>query len=221
VIRTLRAEIISNPSPVWAIDAGNILDHPEPPLSLHLQLFTIFGADALLQHERGDDRAARSDLRAVSILSRSLRQRPEIDALMIAMIGNRIVRQVAAKVGGEYDAFDVRPPLLRAVEYEAWALRTRAERYPAGEPGDSKWADAIRRIAGPLLRPIRVVQADLEVGRMRRMAAVVASAAPCAPLPMPDMPEWAPVFQRINRLRPCPYNTTVYPSVVRSGIRSR
>ena len=189
-IRTLRAAIISNPPPVWAADPEEILDPVEPPLALHLRLYTVLGADAALQRSRANERAAESDLRAVSILARSLEQRPEIGSLIVALIGHRIAASPPS---------DVRGPLLRAIEYDAWITRARAERYPAGEPNGSQLADAIRGAAAPFLRPIRVAQADLEIGRMQKMATAVAATPPSSPLPVPELRAWAPLFARINR----------------------
>ncbi len=208
VIRTLRAQIISNPGPVWKQQIDDILDPPGPPLGLHMQLFLLLTTDALTQRSQQNDLAAWTDLRAAWVLSQSLWERPEIMSVLTAMIGTRMIAAAAVKLlappppwWAEVVSFDVRQPLLRSMEYEAWAAHQRAERFPAGEPDGTPFGDAIRGFVAPLLRPIRAVQAGIVIGRLRDTAAAAATADPCAPFVIAHSPEWAGVVRRFNRFQ--------------------
>ena len=126
-VRTLRAEIISNPPPVWAQQINDIHRPPTPPLGRHMRVFRTLSADATARHASGDDRAAWADLHAIWILSRSLWARPEAWSINTAATGTRIVITVAATLApprpawfAEVTTFDVRRPLIRSIEYEAW-----------------------------------------------------------------------------------------------------
>ena len=68
-IRTLRAEIVSNPPPVWPLQISEILEPPVPPLGTHMQLFQLLAADAIAQHDGENERAAWTDLRAAWVLA--------------------------------------------------------------------------------------------------------------------------------------------------------
>jgi len=207
-IRTLRAQIVSNPPPVWLLQIDDILEPPAPPLTLHMRLFQLFGADALAQHASGNNATAWADLHAAWILARSLWDRPETMSIATALAGSRMIVTVAAKLDPpsppwwpEAARFDVRPPLLHSIEYEAWATRIRAERYPAGEPDGSRIDDTVRRMVSPFIRPIRLAQASITVGRMREVAAAVNKADPCEPFVVAAMPEWSRFVGRFNRFR--------------------
>jgi hypothetical protein len=207
-IRTLRAQIASNPPPVWALQIDDILEPPLPPLTLHMQLFQLLGADALAQHKSGNEAAAWADLRAAWILSQALWNRPEAWSVGTAMVGNRVIAAVAAKLDpplpawwSDAAAFDVRPPLVRSIAYEAWAARARADRFPVGESDGSRLDNAVRRAAAPFVRPIRVAQASLVAGRLRHAAAAVENSDPCEPFVIASMPEWAGFVRRFNRFR--------------------
>jgi hypothetical protein len=165
-IRTLRAEIVSDEPPVWSLDAGDILEAPYPPLRMHMRLFSILAADALAQKNTP---VAWADLHAIWILSRSLLQRPENISVRTALLGRRRIEAVAAQIAsprpawwGEYDSFDTRAPIARSIDYEAWRIRAFADRYPLGEP-DGSLFDSVRDIAAPFARPIRILQANLEI----------------------------------------------------------
>ena len=172
-IRTLRAEIVSEAPPVWALDANDILEPPYPPLRMHMRLFSIFAADARAQRYSA---AAWADLHAIWILSRSLLQRPENISIRVALIGRRRIDVVAGELKSpkpdwwrEYESFDLRKPQIRSLEYEAWLMRAWADRYPLGEP-DGSLFDEVRVVAEPFVRPIRLLQANLAAERMRREA---------------------------------------------------
>jgi len=207
-IGTLRAEIISNPPPVWALDVDDVLEPPQPPYALERQLVLVFAADALAQHARANEAGAWSDLHAAWIVTRSLWQRPEIGSVATAMVGTRILDAAAARLSpplpswrSEALRFELQPSLLRALEYEAWAMRERGERYPAGQPNGSEFEDAVRKIAAPLLRPVRGIQADLYSGKMRRLSIAVVHADPCAAFTLPAAPDWGAFIDRFQRLR--------------------
>jgi hypothetical protein len=172
-IRTLRAQILSEPPPAWALDANDMLEPPYPPLRMHMRLFSIFAADARAQRNSA---AAWADLHAIWILSRSLLQRPENISLRVALIGRRRIDVVAGELKSpkpqwwrEYESFDLRTPQARSLEYEAWLVRAWADRYPLGEP-DGSLFDDVRAVAAPFVRPIRLLQANLAIERMRREA---------------------------------------------------
>jgi len=207
-IRTLRAQIISNDAPVWALDVDDILEPPSPPFRTHLRLFALLGADALAQHARNNDAAAWADLHASWILARSLWQRPETMSIAVALSGSRIIAAAAPKIGpplpawwSEFASFDVRAPLLHAIEYEAYAMQLRAERYPLGEPDGSQFNDTVRRIAAPLVRPIRIAQSSVAIGGIREVALAVQHAKPCRAIAIPGMPEWSGFATRFNDFR--------------------
>ena len=203
-IRTLRAQIVSNPPPVWASSATDVLDPPMPPVSVHRWLFQIFAADAIAQHRRGSDAAAWADLHAIEILSRALWERPEAWSIGAAAFGNRLITTVAASLSSpppawfaEAAAFDVRPPLVRAIEYEAWALRERADRYPAGESDGSFFEDTLRDVAAPILRPLRAVQSSVAIQRLHEVAEAIEKAGPCDRIKVAAAPEWSAFAQRV------------------------
>jgi len=204
-IRTLRAQIISNEPPVWALDIEDILQPPSPPLLTHLRLFSLLGADALAQKNAA---AAWADLHAIWILSRSLWQRPETMSMAIALRGSRTIAEVAPNIGppmpewwNEFASFDVRVPLLRAIEYEAFAMRLRAERYPLGEPDGSKFDDTVRGLAAPFVRPIRVAQSTIAIEKMHEITVAEMKADACRPFAVADMPEWSGFIRRFNEFR--------------------
>jgi hypothetical protein len=211
-IRTLRAQIVSNPAPVWPLQIDDILEPPAPPLTLHMRLFQLFGADAIAQHASGNNATAWADLHAAWILARSLWDRPETMSIATALAGSRMIAMIAAKLDPpsppwwpDASTFDIRPPLLHSIEYEGWATRMRAERYPAGEPNGSRIDDTVRRMVSPFIRPIRLAQASITVGRMRVVAASVNKSDPCEPFVVAGMPEWSGFVRRFNRFR-CPHS---------------
>ena len=206
VIRTIRAQLASNPAPVWKLRANELLDAPEPELIGDLQLFTMFAAAALSDHSNHHDPAAWSDLGTIWILARSLWSRPEIPSVLIALSGSRMVAAVAAKLDPptplwwqDFIDFDPRPPMNRALSYQAWFLREQAQRYPVGEPeNDAGFREAMRRTVEPLVRPIRIIQADEQASQFREMARSIASSDPCNAL-SPSLRNWQGSIQRLNR----------------------
>jgi hypothetical protein len=52
-----------------------------------------------------------------------------------------------------------------------------------------------------VLRPIRVVQASIGVGRLREVAARVAKSDPCEPFVIAGLENWAAFVRRFNRFR--------------------
>jgi len=193
-LRTLRAQIISSPAPVWRQQVGEILEPPMPPLALHMRLIRALGADAIAQQSKV---AAWADLRAIWILSRALWDRPEAWSIATAAFGNRTIAKSAAKIGGpepsrfaEAANLDVRTPLVRSIEYEAWLTRERADRYPAGESDGSFLDDTVREAAAPFVRPIRLVKADLEIQHLQAVAA-----NPCDNVT--SAPEWSAFARRV------------------------
>ena len=133
-LRTLRAEIISNPPPVWAQQVGDIHQPPMPPLGRTMRIFRLLNDDAIVQHASGNDRAAWADLHAIWILARSLWTRPEAWSINTAANGTRMVITVAEKLDSprppwwsEVTSLDVRRPLARSIEYQAWLMRERVE----------------------------------------------------------------------------------------------
>lgn len=207
-IRTLRAQIVSNPAPLWALDMSDVFDPPLPPLVTALQLVTVLGADAVAQHAGQNDRAAWTDLRAAWIVSQSLWDRPEPISVVYALGATRTIMNAGDKIDGprpswwaEMMAFDVRAPLLRSMQYEAWINAMRAEKYPAGEPDESRVRDVARRALAPLLRPVREVQATLQAGHLRRAAQSIAQAGPRVDFSAAAAPEWAGMVERVNRFR--------------------
>jgi hypothetical protein len=175
--RTLRAEIISNPPPIWARQIDDILEPPTPPLILHMRLFAMFASDAEERHDCGEDAIAWSDLHTMWILARSLWERPEMMSVGVAMRGTRTILSVASKFPAprpswwrEIATFNVRRSFIRALEYDAWMSHQHADRYPAGEPDDSRLLDVVRGAVAPFLRPIREIQANESVSRDRQLA---------------------------------------------------
>jgi len=170
-IRTLRAQIVSNDPPVWALDTSDILEPAMPPLRTIFRLYNVLTADAFAQQS---NEAAWADLHAMWILSRSLYGRPEWISVATANIGRRMISSVATQLGeppawfAEFKSFDIRAAKQRSIEYEAWLIRTRADRYPLGEPDGTFIGDSFRTLAAPLARPIRLMQAKMEIDAMRR-----------------------------------------------------
>ena len=175
-IRTLRAQIISNPPPVWAIDSDDILEPTMPPFRTVFRLYNVLTADAFSQHAKSNDVAAWADLHAMWILSRSLYDRPEWISVATANIGRRMIASVASQIGvppawfTEFKSFDARGAMQQSIDYEAWLIHTRADRYPLGEPDGTFIGDSFRTLAAPVARPIRLLQAQMEIDAMRRQA---------------------------------------------------
>ena len=173
-IRTLRAQIISNEPPVWAMDANDILDPVMPPLRIIFRLYNVLAADAFAQQSKT---AAWADLHAMWILSRSLYDRPEWISISTANIGRRMIASVAGQLGeppawfAEVKSFDTHAPMQRSIDYEAWLIHSRADRYPLGEPDGTFIGDSFRTLAAPVARPIRLMQAKMEIDAMRKQAA--------------------------------------------------
>ena len=172
-IRTLRAQIISNEPPVWALDAADILEPSLPPFRTVFRLYNVLTADAFSQKSKT---AAWADLHAMWILSRSLYDRPEWISVSTANIGRRMIASVATQLGeppawfAGFKSFDSHAAMQRAIDYEAWLIHTRADRYPLGEPDGTFIGDSIRTLAAPVARPIRLMQANMEIDAMRRQA---------------------------------------------------
>ena len=213
-IGTLRAQIVSDPPPVWASDPRDILEPPMPPVSEHRWLFQILGADAIAQHRRGNDAVAWADLHAIQILGRVLWDRPEWWCIGTAAFGNRMMMTVAASLNSpppawwaEAAAFDVRPAVRRAIEYEAWGIRERASRYPAGESDGSFLDDTLRDTAAAIIRPFRLMQSSVTIEHLHELANAVAKAGPCDRVSVASAPQWNGFVQRVmaSRIRsgPC------------------
>ena len=204
VIAMLRAQIITNPAPMWARDVDDILEPPMPPLMLHMRLFATFASDALAH--RSDGAVAWSDLHAAWILARSLWRRPEMMSVIVALSGTRTIVAVASKLPPprpswwqELVEFDVRKPFVRSLEYDAWASRLRAQRYPAGEPDDSRIVSIWRDAVAPILRPIRAAQANDSVARYREVAGAFLNADACNVFRVEAMPDMSAALQRVHR----------------------
>ncbi|PYQ59959.1 MAG: hypothetical protein DMF58_09760 [Acidobacteria bacterium] len=205
VIQTLRAQIISNEPPVWALDIDDIVGPPSPPFRTLLHIFAVFDADALAQRNTA---AAWADLHAVWILSRSMWQRPDTISIAVALNGSRIIAASRPKIGpplpawwSEFKSFDVLAPLLHATEYEAYTTRLRAERYPLGEPDVWGIGDPIRYLVAPFVRPIRIAKSTVAIGKMHEIAMKEMNADPCTPFVIEGMPEWSGFVQRFNDYR--------------------
>ena len=127
-------------------------------------------------------------------------------SIATAMIGTRSVTAAAVRLDppvptwwAEVAAFDIRTPLVHSIEYEAWATRERAERYPVGESDGSRFEDVVRRAVAPLARPIRVAQASIAIARFHETAGVAAKSDPCEPLVIASNPDWAAFIRRFHR----------------------
>ena len=176
-IRTLRAQIISNEPPVWAIDSEDILEPAMPPFRTVFRLYNVLTADAFSQRAKSNEVAAWADLHAMWILSRSLYDRPEWISVATANIGKRMIASVATQIGApepawwsDFKSFDSHAATQRSIDYEAWLIHTRADRYPLGEPDGTFIGDSFRTLAAPVARPIRLLQAKMEIEAMRKQA---------------------------------------------------
>jgi hypothetical protein len=207
IISALRAQLASNAPPVWKLRANDVLDAPQPDLIKLNHVAITLAANALANHSAGHDTAAWSDLGATWILAKSLWIRPELAAVNTALTGSRLVAAVATKLPAppppwwsDYASFDVRPAFAQALEYQAWAMHTRAARYPVGEPDDdASLDDVVRKAVEPLARPIVILQTDAEVRDVRRVASLVTSQDPCVTLPEGDRARWEAMLYRLNR----------------------
>lgn len=205
-LRVLRAQLASNPPPAWKMRANDLLDTPQPDSIVIMRVLMMFAADALAEHSQRNDAAAWADLDAMWALVESLWVRPEIPSVLTALGGSRLLTAVASKLPPpqprwwtDFVALDPRISFARALEYESWATRARAERYPIGEPDDeTSFHEAMRRAAEPLVRPLRVMQADARVRDMRQLRRELAISDPCKPLPVP-VPQWSSTIARLNR----------------------
>ena len=208
IISTLRAELASNPPPVWKMRADDLLDTPQPDSIIITQLFVMFASDAIAEHSHRNDAAAWSDLGAMWSLTQSLLVRPEIYAVLTALSGSRLITAVATKLTPplprwwiDFVAVDPRAPLARALDYDAWAMRTRAVRYPVGEADDENaLREVMRRAAEPFVRPIRIMAADRRVRDMRELRRRIAIATPCERAPLPGaLQRWSTTLQHLHR----------------------
>jgi hypothetical protein len=207
ILQALRAQLASSSPPVWKQRANDVFETPQPDQITLNQVSILFAASALAQHAAGHDAAAWSDLGATWVIARSLWARPEISSVLSALTGSRLIAAVSAKLPvppppwwAEYTTFDVRPPFARALEYEAWAVHTRAERVEIGEPNDpNSIQDALSRAVEPVVRPVMVLQADAQVRDIRTLARGMATRDPCAPLPEAARARWESTLQRLDR----------------------
>ncbi len=203
----LRAQLASNPPPVWAQRPADLLDPPQPDVILISRLFTTFAAHSLAEHNRLDDIGAWSDLTAMWVLARSLWSRPELPSVLAALGGCRMIAATASKLPApapqwwsDFLQFDPRRPLAQALEYEAWAARSHAERYPAGEPDETNgFHEAMRRAAEPFVRPLRVMEADSRVHDFRDLMQAVTSTDACGPISQAVRERWLGTVLRLNR----------------------
>jgi hypothetical protein len=181
----LRAQLIANSEPRWALDIQELWTAPEPNGSGHFDLFAIFASDALQQRRAGTDVVAWQDLEATWKLARGLWSRPDFSA---ALSGTRLMNDVAWKMRApappwwrEVLAFDADRAAATSVEYEAWLFVEGAKRYPAGEPDDeSSTREHARRAAGLFLGPLRIRQAENYAGRLRNDEIAAARSHNCA-----------------------------------------
>src|SRR5207249_4526899 len=144
---------------------------------------------------------------ALPIFSRSLWRRPEISSVLVALSGSRMLVAVATKLPppaprwwNDFVLFNPRTLLLRALAYDTWAMRERAQRYPAGEPEDEiGLREAVRRAVEPVLRPIRVIQADERARQVQQLSRAIAVSDPCDPAPRVELRNWVSTVDRLNR----------------------
>ena len=122
-IRTLRAEIVSNPPPVWQTDIDDVFHAPMPPLRLQLRVFAILADDARAQRS---STVAWTDLHAMWILDRTLFDRPEASSIRMAVYGRRMILDSAKHLGPrpawwrDVESFDSSTAEARSRGYEVW-----------------------------------------------------------------------------------------------------
>lgn len=205
-LHILRAQLASNPVPLWKLRANDLLDTQQPDYILMMQLSVAFAADALAEHSRHHDAGAWADLEAINVTAQSLWSRPELTSVLTALNVSRLITAIATKLPppappwwAAFVARDPRAPLLRSLQYEAWAARTRAERYPAGEPEDETgFQEAMRRAAEPFVRPLRVMEADSRVSDFRELMREIMRTDPCTADAV-AVPRWTGTIARFNR----------------------
>lgn len=205
-LRILCAELATHPTPVWKSRADNLVDTPQPDDVMITRLFLLLAADALAEHNHHNDPVSWSDLGGIKTLSDSLWTRQEIPSVLTALTGSRMIAAVATKLPApaprwwnDFVSFDPRAAMLRALDYEEWALRTRAHRYPAGEPDDgSGFFEAMRHAAEPFLKPIRVMEAESRVRDLREVIRRMKSSDVCDPAQSRESP-WTSTIERFNR----------------------
>ena len=79
-------------------------------------------------------------------------------------------------------------------------MRERAQRYPAGEPEDEiGLREAVRRAVEPVVRPIRVIQADERARQVQQLSRAIAVSDPCDPAPRVELRNWVSTVDRLNR----------------------
>jgi hypothetical protein len=207
-IASMRALLLSNPPPVWKQRANDLIDAPRIEFPLFMQVFTLLSADALAEQSRGNTAAAWADLGAMNVLTQSLWTRPESNAVLLALTGDRLLNAAASKLPppapawwSEFATFDSRPNFVRAMQYEAWAMRAHAERYPAGDPDDEgDFDEVLRQAAEPMFQPIRMFEAEHRAKAIRELAPIVATAKPCDAIPNPEGARyWASSARRLHR----------------------
>ena len=206
-IHAMRAQLASNPMPLWKQRAEDLLETPQPDVILLTHVCMMLSADALAQHAAHADAGAWSDLGAAWVLTRSLWARPEVSSVLAGLTGSRLIVAVATKLPApapawwkDFATFDVRTPLSLALEYEAWAVRTRADKYPAGELNDDNaFEETVRRTVEPFARPIQILEADARARDLRELMRDVKTMDPCAELPLASRARWTSTLRRFNR----------------------
>jgi hypothetical protein len=205
-VAAVRALLLSNPPPVWKLRASELIEPPEPQFPVFMQIFTTLTADALNERSRGNTSAAWADLGALWVITQSLWSRPEANAVLLALTGSRMVNAAASKMPvpppawwNEFATYNPRPSYARAMQYEAWAMRSNAERYPAGEPSDEQVQEVVRRATEPILQPIRMFEAESHARELHEIAHVVATATPCDDVPRSEARYWSLSALRLHR----------------------
>lgn len=206
LLRALRAQLASNPPPRWLLRADDLLDAPRPDVIKLNRLALTLASSALAEHSAHNDAAAWSDLGATWVLSQSLWERPEVESVLAALTGARLIAAVASKLPPPaptwwkgYVGFDPRPSLAKSMDYQAWEERMRAEKHPMGELDDHEIDDTLKRTAEPFVRPLVALQADARVRDLREIASGLTTADPCKPLPQAARAQWSGTLNRFNR----------------------
>ena len=206
-MQAIRAQLASNPPPVWKLRTEDLENTSQPDLIAIMHLFSMFAADAMASHSAQRDAVAWADLGAMWVLSRSLWSRPDIESVLTALTGSRMIGGVAVKLSPpapqwwlDFVSFDPRQAFAPALVHEADRVRKYAEQYPIGPPDDDPNgpATAIRRVIEPFVRPVRVVQADESARHLRELAVTIPRSGPCDALP-PAARKWTSTLHRLSR----------------------
>lgn len=188
-IDELRAQLIANAPPRWAIDSKELFDPPQPDVSAHFDLFAIFVTDALQQRRASNEEMAWQDLEAAWKLDRGLWDHPWSASASTALTGSRLINEAAGKLRApapawwrEFATFDVGRASIASVQASAWRMLEIARRFPAGspDPTESPQEQIAQRGAEVLIGPLRIRQTNVEVQKMRESAAAFAATRDCS-----------------------------------------